>query len=93
MASERRLPVVWSGATEIVVGLHFNPELGCPMDLAVLSDETLLRYYEDIRVHLSIDIRSGGHRFLGQAAKERANLLLMEIHRRQLSVTPIYWPE
>jgi hypothetical protein len=63
------------------------------MDLTILTDETLLRYYEDIRGHVSTDIRSvGGHRFLGQAAKERANLLLTEIKRRQLSVTPIYWP-
>jgi hypothetical protein len=64
------------------------------MDLTVLTDETLLRYYEDIRAHVSTDIRSGdGHRFLGRAAKERANLLLAEIQRRKLSITPIYWPD
>ena len=64
------------------------------MDLKALTDESLLQYYEDIRAHVSADTRSeGGHRFLGQAAKERANRLLKEIQRRQLSVTPIYWPE
>jgi hypothetical protein len=62
------------------------------VDLTILTDETLLRYYEDIRGHVSTDIRSG-HRFLGQAAKERANLLLTEIQRRKLSISPINWPD
>lgn len=31
------------------------------------------------------------YRFIGQAAKDRANLLLAEIRRRGLNVTPIYW--
>jgi hypothetical protein len=66
--------------------------LNRPMDISVLTDETLLRYYEDIREHVSADIRSGGHHFLGQAAKERADILLTEIRRRGLSITPIYWP-
>jgi hypothetical protein len=42
------------------------------MDLSALTDESLLRYYEDIRAHVSADNRSGKHRFLGQAAKVRA---------------------
>jgi hypothetical protein len=63
------------------------------MDLTVLTDETLLRYYENIRAHVSADIRSGGHHFLGRPARERANLLLVEIQRRKLSITPIYWPD
>jgi hypothetical protein len=62
------------------------------MDLSILTDETILRYYEDIRAHVSADIRSGGLHFMGQAARERASLLLTEIQRRQLTVTPIYWP-
>jgi hypothetical protein len=61
------------------------------MDLSALTDESLLRYYEDISAQVSADNRSGKHRFLGQAAKERANRLLTEIQRRQLSVTPVYW--
>jgi hypothetical protein len=60
--------------------------------LTALSDESLLRAYEDIRVHVSADSRSGGlYRFMGHAAKDRANLLLIEIHRRGLNVAPIYW--
>jgi len=66
--------------------------LSRPTDISVLTDETLLRYYEDIRAHMSADIRSGGRSFLGQAAKERADILLTELRRRSLSVTQIYWP-
>jgi len=62
------------------------------MDVTLLTDESLLRYYEGIRVQVSADIRSG-YRFVGQAAKERADALLTEIQRRHLGVTPIYWPD
>jgi hypothetical protein len=61
------------------------------VDFSKISDASLLRYYEEIRSQVSSDIRSGG-RFMGAAAKERATILLAEIQRRQLSVTPIYWP-
>lgn len=61
-------------------------------DLTALSDESLRRAYEDIRAQVSADARSGGeYRFMGEAAKERANRLLAEIQRRGLNVTPIYW--
>ena len=61
-------------------------------DLTALSDETLFRYYEDIRTEVMADVRSGGtYRFIGQAAKDRANDLLTEIHRRGLTIAPIYW--
>ena len=62
------------------------------MDLAKLSDESLLLYYEAIRTEMSADIRSGGHSFMGESAKQRANDLLAEIQRRGLNVTPIYRP-
>ena len=63
-------------------------------DLNALSEESLLRSYEDIRTHVMADVRSGGaHRFMGQAAKDRANDLLTEIHRRGLTVTAIYWAD
>jgi hypothetical protein len=60
--------------------------------LTSVTDETLLRYYEGIRLQASADIRSG-FRLMGQAARERANVLLNEIERRRLSVTPISWPD
>lgn len=55
-------------------------------DLTSLSDEGLLLSYEDIRAHVMADFQSGGiYRFMGQSAKERANILLAEIHRRGLT--------
>jgi hypothetical protein len=63
-------------------------------DMTGLTDETLLRAYEDIRAHVMADLRSGGtYRFMGQAAKERANDLLTEIERRGITVTAIYWAD
>ena len=61
-------------------------------ELTALSDDSLFRAYEHIRAQVTSDSATGGlYRFMGQAAKERANLLLTEINRRGLSVTPIYW--
>ena len=60
-------------------------------DLTGLTNETVLRAYEDIRTHVSTDARGGAYRFVGNAAKVRADLLLAEIRRRGLSVTPILW--
>jgi hypothetical protein len=61
-------------------------------DFTALSDESVLRAYEHIRNEVMADARSGGmYRFMGQAAKDRANLLLTELNRRGLSVTPIHW--
>jgi len=52
-------------------------------DLTVLSNDFLLRSYEDIRTHVSADARHGGaYRLMGQAAKNHADLLLTEIRRR-----------
>lgn len=63
-------------------------------ELTALSDESLRRAYEDIRAQVLADARAGGkYRFMGQAAKDRANALLTEIHRRGLDTTPIYWLE
>jgi hypothetical protein len=63
------------------------------MSLSALSDESLLRYYEQIRAHVSADIRAGGPHLAGATAKERADHLLAEIRRRGMAVTPIYWPD
>ena len=63
-------------------------------DLNLLADETVLQSYEYIRDQVAADARSGGkYRFMGLAAKERANTLLDELRRRRLSVSPIDWPE
>jgi hypothetical protein len=62
-------------------------------DLTVLSDETLRRSYEEIREQVSADTRGGNYRFMGSAARARADLLLAEINRRGLSIIPIRWPD
>jgi hypothetical protein len=61
-------------------------------DLSFLSDETVRRSYEYIRDQVAAD-RSGTYRYMGHAAKERANTLLDELRRRRLAVSPIDWPE
>ena len=61
-------------------------------DPTALSDETLVQFYEQIRDQVAADAQSSGrYRFMGLAAKERANLFLAEIQRRGLTITPIYW--
>ena len=63
-------------------------------ELDILTDETVLQYYEHIRDQVVADARSGGrYRFMGLAAKERASTLVDELRRRRLVVSPIDWPE
>jgi hypothetical protein len=62
-------------------------------DLNLLPDETVLVYHEQIRDQVALDASSGGkHRFMGLAARERANTLLDELRRRRFVVSPIDWP-
>ena len=63
-------------------------------DWNLVTDDTVLRNYEFIRDQVAADVRSvGPYRFMGLAAKERANTLLEEIRRRRLAVSPIDWPD
>jgi hypothetical protein len=63
-------------------------------ELDRLTNEALLRSYEQIRDQVAADARSGGtYRLMGVAARERANALLTELRRRQMNVSPIDWPE
>ena len=62
-------------------------------DLTRLSDDLLRRAYEQIRGELTADASSGTHRFMGAAAKARAEMLLTEIRRRGLNIAPINWPD
>ena len=58
-----------------------------------VTDETLLKLYENVRSQLFADIRLGGrHRLLGDTAKKYADNLFEEIQRRGLQVAPIRWP-
>lgn len=59
-----------------------------------LNDETLIQSYEHIRDQVAADARSSSrYRFMGLAAKERANMLLDELRRRRLAFSPIDWPD
>ena len=51
-------------------------------DWHLVTDDTVLRNYEFIRDQVAADARSvGPYRFMGLAAKERANTLLEELRR------------
>lgn len=64
------------------------------MKVNLLTDETVLVYHEQIRDQVALDASSGGkHRFMGLAARERANALLDELRRRRFVVSAIGWPE
>jgi hypothetical protein len=57
-----------------------------------LSDHFLMRMYEFIRNEVHCDV-SAGTRFVGSAARQRADRLLEEINRRGLYCQPINWPD
>ena len=62
------------------------------MSIQDLSDESVLKLYENIRQQVSADIRAGGkYRLLGETAKQQAQRLRDELSRRRLSFTPIDW--
>ena len=55
------------------------------------KDETLLTYYECVRLQVEAD-RHSKHRFMTGAAKQYADSLSEEMDRRRLGYTPIMWP-
>jgi hypothetical protein len=62
------------------------------MGIESLSDESVLRFYENTRQQVAADLATGNrYRFMGQAAKERAHRLREEIERRRLRCNPIDW--
>jgi hypothetical protein len=55
------------------------------MSIETLSDESVLRFYENIQVQGAADGACGGrHHLLGDTAKQRADVLREEIERRRL---------
>ena len=62
------------------------------MGIESLSDESVLRFYGDIRQQVAADLGAGNHyRFMGEVAKQRAERLRIEIARRRLQCNPIEW--
>jgi hypothetical protein len=53
---------------------------GRVMGIESLSDESVLRFYEDIRQQVAADLGAGNrYRFMGEAAKQQAERLRIEI--------------
>ena len=68
------------------------PSGGRVMGIESLSDESVLRFYEDIRQQVAADLGAGNrYRFMGEVAKQRAERLRIEIARRRLKCNPIEW--
>lgn len=62
------------------------------MSLLYLSDEAILRYYEDVRKEVEAD-KGNNLRFIaGPAMRTYAETLREEIVRRGLHCEPIDWP-
>jgi hypothetical protein len=60
--------------------------------IEVLTDESVLTLYENIRQQVSADIRlADRYRLLGETAKQQETRLRREIDRRGLRVTAIHW--
>jgi hypothetical protein len=63
------------------------------MHVQLLSDESVLRFYESIRKQVSADMRlDGRYRLMGDSARQQAERLREEMTRRQMRFTPIEWP-
>ncbi|HJY93017.1 MAG TPA: hypothetical protein VJ255_22210 [Candidatus Acidoferrum sp.] len=62
------------------------------MGIEFLSDESILRFYEDIRQQVAADLATGNrYRFAGEAARQQAERLRIEIDRRRLRCNLIEW--
>jgi hypothetical protein len=60
------------------------------MGIESLSDESVLRFYEGIRQQVAADLGAGNrYRFMGEAAKQQAERLRIELARRRLRCNPI----
>jgi hypothetical protein len=62
------------------------------MGIEMLTDESVLRFYEDIRQQVAADLANEArYRFMGEAARQHAERLRIEIARRRLRCNPIEW--
>lgn len=61
------------------------------MNYSQTKDETLLRFYDDVRQQVILDGDSR-YRFAGQGMRAYAEKLREEMDRRRLRYTPIDWP-
>jgi len=62
------------------------------MGIADLNDQSILRFYDNIRSQVEAE-RGLRHKLMtGDAVKQRASALRDEITRRRLQYAPIEWP-
>jgi hypothetical protein len=62
------------------------------MDFSNSKDESLLRFYENVRLQVAADLQSGGrYRLAGDGVKQYAENLRDEMERRRLRFSPIDW--
>ena len=65
---------------------------GMFMNFANSKDDTLLRFYENVRDQVEADRQFGGrYRFAGDGVKQYADELRDEMERRRLQFSPIHW--
>jgi hypothetical protein len=65
---------------------------GVFMNFENSKDETLLRFYENVRDQVQADNQFGGkYRFAGDGVKQYADKLHDEMERRRLRFSPIHW--
>jgi hypothetical protein len=61
------------------------------MNFANSKDDTLLRFYENVRDQVQADSQFGGkYRFAGDGVKQYAEELREEMERRRLRYSPIH---
>jgi hypothetical protein len=62
------------------------------MNFANSKDDTLLRFYENVRDQVQADSQFGGkYRFAGDGVKQYAEELREEMERRRSRYSPIHW--
>jgi hypothetical protein len=62
------------------------------MSLKKISDESVVRYYENIREQAEADRAYKYHLTASPSVRERADKLREEMVRRKLQHSPIDWP-
>jgi hypothetical protein len=62
------------------------------MSLELISDESVARYYENIRQQADKDRKLKYHFTNSPTIRERADQLRQELIKRRLQHTPISWP-
>jgi hypothetical protein len=62
------------------------------MNFANSKDDTLFRFYENVRDQVQADSQFGGkYRFAGEGVKQYAEELREEMERRRVRYSPIHW--